>query len=166
MHRIFFWRRRACSPGHPQIRTRSSPESASCAAASRPDYPVHPVHPCSKIKASRSIVSLSTEGQTTKDQQKISMEGNDEPRMDTNSRRDELSLLQNSASGRLPGMATRGKKHKLCLLWFRPQFSPKSHPILKRDSVSCLVSASSCSSNSTTSLIRRIVQARAGPLSC
>ena len=28
--------------GHPQIRTRSSPESASRAAASRPDYPVHP----------------------------------------------------------------------------------------------------------------------------
>ena len=34
-------------PGHPQIRTRSSPESASPAAASRPDYPVHPVHRCS-----------------------------------------------------------------------------------------------------------------------
>ena len=33
--------------GHPQIRTRSSPEPASCVAASRPGYPVHPVHPCS-----------------------------------------------------------------------------------------------------------------------
>ena len=36
----FFRRRLACVPGHPQIRTRSSPESASPAAASRPDYPV------------------------------------------------------------------------------------------------------------------------------
>ena len=36
----FFRRRLACVPGHPQIRTRSLPESASPAAASRPDYPV------------------------------------------------------------------------------------------------------------------------------
>ena len=35
----FFRRRLACVPGHPQIRTRSSPESASPAAASGPDYP-------------------------------------------------------------------------------------------------------------------------------
>ena len=40
----FFRRRLACVPGHPQIRTRSSPESASPAAASGPDYPVHPGH--------------------------------------------------------------------------------------------------------------------------
>ena len=46
----FFWRRPPCSPGHPQIRTRSSPESASRAAASRPAYPVHPVHRCSVIR--------------------------------------------------------------------------------------------------------------------
>ena len=50
----FFWRRRACSPKHPQIRTRSSPESASRAAASRPDYPVHPVHRCSMIRKTGS----------------------------------------------------------------------------------------------------------------
>ncbi len=41
-----FWRRRACSPGHPQIRTRSAPEPARPAVASRPGYPVHPVYPC------------------------------------------------------------------------------------------------------------------------
>ena len=45
----FFRRRRPCSPGHPSIRTRSPPESASRAAASHTDYPVHPVHRCSVI---------------------------------------------------------------------------------------------------------------------
>ena len=54
----FFWRRLACSPGHPQIRTRSSPESASRAAASRPDYPVNPVHRCSIYSPSRLICPM------------------------------------------------------------------------------------------------------------
>ena len=49
----FLWRWRPCSPKHPQIRKRSSPESTSCAAASRPDYPVHPVHPCSINRENR-----------------------------------------------------------------------------------------------------------------
>ena len=49
----FFRRRLACIPGHPQIRTRSSPESAFRAAASGPNYPVHPVHPCSIYNPSR-----------------------------------------------------------------------------------------------------------------
>ena len=56
----FFWRRRACSPGHPQIRTRSSPESACRAAVSHTDYPVHPVHPCSKIAISEICTSSQT----------------------------------------------------------------------------------------------------------
>ena len=47
----FFWRWQACSPGHPQIRTRSSPESAYRATASHADYPVHP---CSIRNSSRS----------------------------------------------------------------------------------------------------------------
>ena len=42
----FFRKRLACNPEHPQIRTRSLPEPASRAAASRSGYPVHPVHPC------------------------------------------------------------------------------------------------------------------------
>ena len=40
----YFRKRPASIPEHPQIRTRSSPESASRAVASRPGYPVHPVH--------------------------------------------------------------------------------------------------------------------------
>ena len=55
----FFWRRLACSPGHPQIRTRSSPESAFRAAASGPNYPVHPVHPCSIYSPSRLIFPVA-----------------------------------------------------------------------------------------------------------
>ena len=55
----FFWRRLACSPGHPQIRTRSSPELASHAAASRPDYPVHP---CSIFSPSRLIFPVAGVG--------------------------------------------------------------------------------------------------------
>ena len=46
----FFWRRRACSPRHPQIPKRLSPESASRATAPHPDHPVHPVHRCSMIR--------------------------------------------------------------------------------------------------------------------
>ena len=55
----FFRRRLACVPGHPQIRTRSLPESASRAAASRPDYPVHPVHRCSIYSPSRWICPVA-----------------------------------------------------------------------------------------------------------
>ena len=55
----FFRRRLACIPGHPQVRTRSLPESASRAAASRPDYPVHPVHPCSIYSPSRLIFPVA-----------------------------------------------------------------------------------------------------------
>ena len=55
----FFGRRLACIPGHPQIRTRSSPESASRAAASGPNYPVHPVHPCSIYSPSRLIFPVA-----------------------------------------------------------------------------------------------------------
>ena len=58
----FFRRRLACVPGHPQIRTRSSPESASRAAASRPDYPVHPVHRCSIHSPSRWICPVAGGG--------------------------------------------------------------------------------------------------------
>ncbi len=55
----FFGRRLACIPGHPQIRTRSSPESAFRAAASGPNYPVHPVHPCSIYSPSRLIFPVA-----------------------------------------------------------------------------------------------------------
>ena len=55
----FFRRRLACVPGHPQIRTRSLPESASPAAASRPDYPMHPVHRCSIYSPSRWICPVA-----------------------------------------------------------------------------------------------------------
>ena len=58
----FFWRRLACVPGHPQIHTRSSPESASPAAASRPDYPGHPVHQCSIYSPSRWICPVAGAG--------------------------------------------------------------------------------------------------------
>ena len=51
----YFRKRPASIPEHPQIRTRSSPESASRAVASRPGYPVHPVHPCSIYGRSRWI---------------------------------------------------------------------------------------------------------------
>ena len=55
----FFRRRLACIPGHPQIRARSSPESAFRATASRPGYPVHPVHPCSIYSPSRLIFPVA-----------------------------------------------------------------------------------------------------------
>ena len=58
----FFRRRLACVPGHPQIRTRSLLESASPAAASRPDYPVHPVHRCSIYSPSRWICPVAGGG--------------------------------------------------------------------------------------------------------
>ncbi len=51
----FFRRRLACSPGHPQIHTRSLSESASRATASRPVNPVYPVHRCSIYSLSRLI---------------------------------------------------------------------------------------------------------------
>ena len=51
----FFRKRLACNPEYPQFHTRSLPEPASCAAASRPDYPVRPVHPCSVYSPSPLI---------------------------------------------------------------------------------------------------------------
>ena len=52
----FFRRPLAWFPGHPQIRTRSSPKSAFRAAASRPD---DPVHPCSIDSPSRWTGSVA-----------------------------------------------------------------------------------------------------------
>ena len=75
MHRIFFRRRLACVPGHPQIRTRSSPESASPAAASRPDYPVHPVHRCSIYSPSRWICPVAGGGRPARRQTGVSQRG-------------------------------------------------------------------------------------------
>ena len=71
----FFWRRLACVPGHPQIRTRSSPESASPAAASRPDYPVHPVHRCSIYSPSRWICPVAGGGRPARRQTGVSQRG-------------------------------------------------------------------------------------------
>ena len=68
----FFRRRLACVPGHPQIRTRSSPESASPAAASRPDYPVHPVHRCSIYSPSRWIYPVAGGGRPARRQTGVS----------------------------------------------------------------------------------------------
>ena len=68
----FFRRRLACVPGHPQIRTRSSPESASPAAASRPDYPVHPVHRCSIYSPSRWICPVAGGGRPARGQTGVS----------------------------------------------------------------------------------------------
>ena len=71
----FFRRRLACVPGHPQIRTRSSPESASPAAASRPDYPVHPVHRCSIDSPSRWICPVAGGGRPARRQTGVSQRG-------------------------------------------------------------------------------------------
>ena len=71
----FFRRRLACVPGHPQIRTRSSPESASPAAASRPDYPVHPVHRCSIYSPSRWICPVAESGRPARRQTGVSQRG-------------------------------------------------------------------------------------------
>ncbi len=49
----------SCIPEHPQIRTRSSPKSASRPATSRPGYPVHPVHRCSIFGPSRLVCSVA-----------------------------------------------------------------------------------------------------------
>ena len=74
MHRIFR-RRLACVPRHPQIRTRSLPESASPAAASRPDYPVHPVHRCSIYSPSRWICPVAGGGRPARRQTGVSQRG-------------------------------------------------------------------------------------------
>ena len=71
----FFRRRLACVPGHPQIRTRSSPESASPAAASPPDYPVHPVHRCSIYSPSRWICPVVGGGRPARRQTGVSQRG-------------------------------------------------------------------------------------------
>ena len=74
MHRIFSgdgW----LVPGHPQIRTRSSPESASPAAASRPDYPVHPVHRCSIYSPSGWICPVAGSGRPARRQTGVSPRG-------------------------------------------------------------------------------------------
>ena len=71
----FFRRRMACIPGHPQIRTRSLPESASPAAASRPDYPGHPVHRCSIYSPSRWICPVAGGGRPALRQTGVSQRG-------------------------------------------------------------------------------------------
>ena len=71
----FFRRRLACVPGHPRIRTRSSPESASPAAASRPDYPVHPVHRCSIYSPSGWICPVVGGGGPARRQTGVSQRG-------------------------------------------------------------------------------------------
>ena len=71
----FFRRRLACVPGHPQIRTRSLPESASPAAASRPDYPVYPVHRCSIYSPSRWICPVAGGGRPARRQTGVSQRG-------------------------------------------------------------------------------------------
>ena len=71
----FFRRRLACVPGHPQIRTRSLPESASPAATSRPDYPVHPVHRCSIYSPSRWICPVAGGGRPARRQTGVSQRG-------------------------------------------------------------------------------------------
>ena len=69
MHRM---QRLACVPGHPPIRTRSSPESASPAAASRPDYPVHR---CSIYSPSRWICPVAGGGRPARRQTGVSQKG-------------------------------------------------------------------------------------------
>ncbi len=71
----FFRRRLACVPGHPQIRTRSLPESASPAAASGPDYPVYPVHRCSIYSPSRWICPVAGGGRPARRQTGVSQRG-------------------------------------------------------------------------------------------
>ena len=68
----FFRRRLACVPGHPQIHTRSSPESASPAAASRPDYLVHQ---CSIYSPSRWICPVAGGGRPARRQTGVSQRG-------------------------------------------------------------------------------------------
>ncbi len=68
----FFRRRLACVPGHPQIRTRSLPESASPAAASRPDYLVHR---CSIYSPSRWICPVAGGGRPARRQTGVSQRG-------------------------------------------------------------------------------------------
>ena len=68
----FFRRRLACVPGHPQIRTRSLPESASPAAASRPD---DPVHRCSIDSPSRWICPVAGGGRPARRQTGVSQRG-------------------------------------------------------------------------------------------
>ena len=68
----FFRRRLACVPGHPQIRTRSLLESASRAAASRPDYPVHR---CSIDSPSRWICPVAGGGRPALRQTGVSQRG-------------------------------------------------------------------------------------------
>ena len=68
----FFRRRLVCVPGHPQIRTRSSPESASPAAASGPDYPVHR---CSIYSPSRWICPVAGGGRPARRQTGVSQRG-------------------------------------------------------------------------------------------
>ena len=68
----FFRRRLACVPGHPQIRTRSLPESASPAAASGPDYPVHR---CSIYSPSRWICPVAGGGRPARRQTGVSQRG-------------------------------------------------------------------------------------------
>ena len=75
MHRIFSGDGWLCVPGHPQIRTRSLPESASPAAASRPDYPVHPVHRCSIYSPSRWICPVAGGGRPARRQTGVSQRG-------------------------------------------------------------------------------------------
>ena len=68
----FFRRWLACVPGHPQIRTRSLPESASPAAASRPDYPVHR---CSIYSPSRWICPVAGGGRPARRQTGVPQRG-------------------------------------------------------------------------------------------
>ena len=68
----FFRRRLACVPGHPQIHTRSSPESASPAAASGPDYPGHR---CSIYSPSRWIYPVAGGGRPARRQTGVSQRG-------------------------------------------------------------------------------------------
>ncbi len=57
------------------MHTRSSPESASPAAASRPDYPVHPVHRCSIYCPSRWICPVAGGGRPARRQTGVSQRG-------------------------------------------------------------------------------------------
>ena len=55
--------------------TRSSKQSASPAAASRPDYPVHPVHRCSIDSPSRWICPVAGGGRPARRQTGVSQRG-------------------------------------------------------------------------------------------
>ena len=70
----FFRRRLACVPGHPQIHTRSSPESSvSSAAASRPAH--YPGHRCSIYSPSRWICPVVGGGRPARRQTGVSQRG-------------------------------------------------------------------------------------------